>query len=143
MNPYDPQKTAEVWQRVRPQDPMVTGDLTRLLAQVRQQSAGYQTLSRQHGDPLLKTLASEKQAQAAALSGIRTLLGDRRPLNDLPLPKKEPLPTALRRCFGVEQDLRQQYELRSTDRQFGPIFSLLAQEQQRHCKWLLEILGRV
>ena len=59
-----------------------------------------------------------------------------------PVPQESP-DRCLRRCYGQEMRCLAQYEARSTDPEYGPVFSRLAAQEREHCRIILELLGRL
>lgn len=148
MENYDPEAAARVWQRVQGKMPQ-NEDLNSLPAMIAgewQDAATYLRLSRQFTGKeaaTLRKMFEEEQSHAACLKGIYTLLtGQRLVTQTLPL-GKETLSATLRRCYGREMQSLAQYEKWSDHREYGPVFSRLAQQERAHCAALLEILGNL
>ena len=77
----------------------------------------------------------------ACLKGIYTLTAGSAPkVATLPIPQ-ESVETTLRRCYGREMQCLAQYEQRATHPEYGKVFAKLAQQEQEHCRIILEILG--
>ena len=146
MNGYDPKMAARVWQRVQkaPDTAPDAAQLMSLIAQEWTDAATYLALSRRtQGRPsaLLHRLYEEEQAHMACLKGIYTLLTGSRPTTHSVQPTNEPIGLVLRRCYGREMQCLAQYEARSADPEYGPIFARLAAQEREHCRLVLEILG--
>jgi rubrerythrin len=146
MNGYDPKLAARVWQRVQkaPETAPDTAQLMSLIAQEWTDAATYLSLSRRtHGriSAQLHHLYEEEQAHIACLKGIYTLVTGTRPATRSVPPSNEPVELVLRRCYGREMQCLAQYEARSADPEYGPIFARLAAQEREHCRLVLEILG--
>lgn len=147
MNDYDPEKAARVWQRVQGKAPAPEPPgqgLPALMAEVWRDAAAYLYLSRRFPGKdgvLLRRLAEENQSQAACLRGIHAMVTGARPVNHTPPPTQEPAETLLRRCYGRELRRFHEYEARSADPDFGPVFTRLAAQTREHCTRVLELLG--
>lgn len=148
MEHYDPETAAQVWQRVQaraPQNEDLAG-LPGMIAGEWWDAATYLRLSRKfvgkEGE-ILRKMFQEEQSHAACLKGIYTLVtGERLVTHTLPA-TEEPLPATLRRCYGREMQCLAQYEKWSSHREYGPVFSRLAQQERAHCAAILEILGNL
>ncbi len=116
--------------------PLIAGEWT--------DAATYLALSRslpgRQGEAL-RRLFQEEQAHAACLKGIYTLMTGRRPLVRAPGPRQEPVEITLRRCYGREMQSLAAYEARTGDREYGPVFARLAEQERQHCRTVLEIIG--
>ena len=140
----DPQKAARVWQRVHPEQDSPEQGLLALIAQEWADASTYLQLSRKltgKAATLLRTLFEQEQAHMACLKGIYTLITGTHPkIAALPLPQEAP-EQILRRCYGREMQCLAQYEQRSNHPEYGKVFARLAQQEQEHCRILLEIIG--
>lgn len=148
MEIYDAEKAARVWQRVQGVPPS-TDDPAILSAMIYGEwidAATYLHLSRRYQGreaAVLRKLFEEEQAHAACLKGIYTLLTGQRAVTQTIPPPKEPTEAILRRCYGREMHCLAQYEQWSAHREYGPVFSRLAHQEQEHCRILLELLGKL
>ncbi len=144
METVDSQKAARVWQRVHPDNTAQEQGLLSLIAQEWADAATYLQLSRKFtGKPAtqLRALYEQEQTHIACLKGIYTLITGTHPkVASLPLPQETPEQT-LRRCYGREMQCLAQYEQRSSHPEYGKVFLKLAQQEQEHCRMVLEILG--
>ena len=148
MDAYDASKARRVWQRVQaaqlPTAPQMEADGLIISAQTAK--GVYLRLARQGlaGEAAaLKKLAEMKQSQIDCLNGMRLLsAGGKHSHPPLPIPKESFL-VALRRCHSIEVRTLREYELRTTQRDHGPIWSDLAGEQRNVCRILLELMGRL
>lgn len=148
MEPFDQEKAARVWQRVRqdPPPPSQEADLLALITEERTDAATYLQLSRRFQgkeSAALRKMFEQEQAHAACLKGIYTLLTGKTPVLKGTVPPPEATPTALRRCYGREMRCLAAYEKRSSDPQYGPVFARLAQQEREHCHALLELIGKL
>ena len=147
MQGYDPKKAARVWNRVRSTQPEHQSiDIDPMITAAGVNAAIYLRLSRQElssESAILKKLAEEKLAQASCLKGIRRLTAGRIAGIPLPQPAKEAPFQALRRCYHSEIHALRELELRTADRDFGPVYGELAQHQRHLCRILLELIGRL
>ena len=88
-------------------------------------------------------MANEDRAHAACLKGIFNLVtGEKNGFRTPPTPQEAP-EISLRRCYGQEMRCLAQYEERSADPEYGPVFSRLAAQEKEHCRIVLELLGRL
>ena len=103
MNTIDPQKAAQVWQRVRGTARLSDRELTTMISNAWTTGATYLKLSRQFQgkeSAMLRQLHSEQLAHVACLKGIYTLItGTRSTIKAAPLPYQDP-EAILRRCYG-------------------------------------------
>lgn len=148
MESYDPVKAAQVWQRVRggqPAEP-VRETLLPLIAEEMADATIYLALSRQltgRESEVLRRLFEEEQSHAACLKGIYTLTTGNRPVIRNTPPAREPPELTLRKCYGREMRCLAAYEERMSDREYGPVFTRLAEQEREHCRLVLEILGNL
>ena len=151
MNTYDPQKAARVWQRVQNQAKAEERELSNpegsirgLIMEERISAAIYLQLSRQvpsREASVLQRLFREKQTHGACLRGIYTLITGEKPEVKLPAVASEKTDLMLRRCYAREMRMLKEYEARSSDPEYGPIFTRLAEQEREHCRAVLEVIG--
>ena len=148
MEKYDAAKATRVWQRVQasqsPQ-PEVDG-LPALIAEELEDSATYAQLARQIGGKdgqILRKLAEAEHSHATCLKGIYNLMTGEPIAPKIPPLRQEPADRTLRRCYGREMRCLAQYEARSADPEYGPVFARLAAREREHCMAVLELLGRM
>lgn len=148
MDKFDEAKATRVWQRVQssqPSQPEAEG-LPALIAEELEDSATYLHLARHIGgkeSPILRKLAETEQSHAACLKGIYTLMTGEPIAPRIPPLRPEPAERTLRRCYGREMRCLAQYEARSGDPEYGPVFARLAAREREHCMTVLELLGRI
>ena len=148
METYDADKATRVWQRVQgaqqPQ-PEMEG-LPALLAEEQQDAAVYLHLAKRMGpreSQILRRLSEEEQSHGACLKGIYTLITGQQIAPQIPPMHQEPAERILRRCYGREMRCLAQYEARSADPEYGPVFAKLAAQEREHCMAVLELIGRL
>ncbi len=140
----DAMNQAAVWQRVQGQEPPPEAGLMGLIAQEMEDAAIYLQLSRRLSGKhavTLRQMYEEELSHAACLKGIYSLLTGSQPGAKGVPPLQEDIKITLRRCYGREMRCLAQYEARASHREYGPIFIRLAQQEQDHCRRILEILG--
>ena len=147
MTSYDPERVAQVWQRVRGETtPEPQESLQALIMEELSAAAAYLVLSRQNpgkDSALLRRLFQESHSHGVCLKGICALMEGKRPqVRGLP-PEKEPPERMLRRCYGREMRCLAAYEQRAGDREYGPVFTRLAEQKKEHCRLVLELIGQV
>lgn len=147
MDSYDSAKANRVWQRVQGARPQFDGTtLPDLITGEWQDAATYLQLSRRmppKESQVLRRLFEEEQAHAACLKGIYTLTTGHRPTQKAAPPQQEPVEQILRKCYGREMRCLAEYESRSSDPEYGPVFSRLAAQEREHCRIVLELIGRL
>ena len=145
MENFDAAKATRVWQRVQATQPEAEG-LPALIAGELEDAATYIQLAKRLGGKegqVLRKLAETEHSHAACLKGIYTLMTGE-PINPrIPPLRQEESARTLRRCYGREMRCLAQYEARSSDPEYGPVFSRLAAQEQEHCRIVLELLGRL
>ena len=146
MNTIDPQKAAQVWQRVRGNARLSDRELITLISNAWTTGATYLKLSRQmqgKENAALRHLYGEQLAHVACLKGIYTLITGTRPsVKAAPLPYQDP-EAILRRCYGRQMQALADYESKSEDPEYGPVFARLADRERDHCRTLLELIGNL
>ena len=151
MESIDLKKAAAVWQRVQGNTPQASPlpdihALADMIAEEHADATAYLSLSRKFqgkDSAFLRQMAQQEQSHAACLRGIYTLLTGRQPRIHTPPAPQESVDVLLRRCYGREMRCLAQYENRTADPQYGPVFSRLAQQEREHCRQVLELLGKI
>lgn len=151
MHTYDPQKAARVWQRVQDrtkaeerEQGKPEGSIQQMIMEERLTAAIYLQLSHQlpsREASVLQRLFREEQTHAACLRGIFTLITGAKPVGNAPAVAKEPPEITLRRCYAREMRSLKEYEARSADPDYGPVFAKLAEQEREHCRTVLELIG--
>ena len=148
MLSYDAEKAARVWERVHAGAETIPQgqDLPALIATEWTAAAIYLRLSRhfQGKDAAtLRRISEEEKAHGACLTGIYTLLTGAKAGIAAPAARHETIPAVLRRCYQQEIRSVAEYEKRSNDPEYGPVFAKLAAQEKEHCRIVLELLGKV
>ena len=146
MNTIDQQKAARVWQRVQGTAQPSDRELLTMISAEWTNAATYLQLSRQFqgkGSATLRKLYEQEQAHTACLKGIYTLITGTRPaVKATPLAGVDP-EALLRRCYGRAMQALADYEARMDDKEYGPVFARLADQEKDHCRILLELIGNL
>ena len=147
MNTYDPQKAAQVWQRVQaawPEPVQPEENLKELIMNEWTAAATYAQLARQlpqNEGATLQRLSREEHGHGACLRGIYALkTGEKCPVHT-PNPGKENPEVTLRRCYGLEMRSLKEYEAKSSDPEYGHVYARLADQEREHCMALLGVIG--
>lgn len=148
MEKIDQALQSKVWQRVQNRDmpdlPALGKDnLKPLLLTAQENQQVYQTVSRQlpgkEGEKIRK-LQMESRNCIACMKGICRIWGEPVKVPQLPV-EKEPVKRALMKCYHRENKLRTEWEHRTTDPEYGAIYTHLAQRAREHCVAVMEVLG--
>ena len=147
METLDPNVAERVWQRVHNRDTSqdLAAALLGMITAERNDGAVYLQLSRKYQgreSAMLRRLFEEEQSHTACLKGIYMLLTGQKPAIQALKPASESIETTLRKCYGREMRCLAQYEQWSTHREYGPVFSRMAEQEREHCRILLQLLGR-
>ena len=146
MNTIDPQKAARVWQRVQGAAQPSDRELLTMISTEWTNATTYLQLSRQlsgKDSAALRRLYEAEQAHTACLKGIYTLITGTRPaVKATPLTGADP-EALLRRCYGRQMQSLADYEARIEDKEYGPVFARLAEQEKDHCRTILEIIGNL
>lgn len=148
METLDEVKVRQVWSRVRGETPAGPDyrRLPALIASEEEAADTYLQLSRKLPGKerlMLQRMSQEEQAHAACLKGIYHLMtGERTSAAHAPI-QNTTMELTLRRCYGKEMRCLAEYESRAQDKEYGAVFYRLAQQEQEHCRMLLEILGNL
>ena len=147
METLDPNVAERVWQRVHNRDTSqdLAAALLGMITAERNDGTVYLQLSRKYQgreSAMLRRLFEEEQSHTACLKGIYMLLTGQKPAIQALKPASESIETTLRKCYGREMRCLAQYEQWSTHREYGPVFSRMAEQEREHCRILLQLLGR-
>lgn len=146
MNTIDPQKAARVWQRVQGTAQPSDRELLTMISEEWTNAATFLQLSRQfqgRDSAALRKLYEQEQAHTACLKGIYTLITGTRPtVKATPLTGSDP-EAVLRRCYGRAMQALAQYEAKTEDKEYGPVFARLADQEKDHCRTILELIGNL
>lgn len=148
MDNYDAAKATRVWQRVQGAKPAVpeADGIPALIAGELEDSATYLYLAKRMGQKesqILRRLAEEEQSHGSCLKGIYRLMTGEQSSPVIPPVRQQPAEQILRRCYGKEMRCLAQYEARSADPEYGPVFARLAAQEREHCMTVLELIGRL
>ena len=138
MEKYDSRMAHRVWDRVWAEPE--TESCGHLMMGEAQALADYTKLQRHF--PELKPLAEDIRQHMACLRGIRFLKDGLRPAPVTAKAKEEPLAATLRRCYALSIKAAGEYTALAEDPEYGCVYSQLADAKHRHCRILLELLGR-
>ena len=144
MDKIDPALEQRVWKRVRGESAPAPEGLQALVAAAQSEAAVYLMLSRQlqgREKALLRRLFEEEQTNAAMLRGIHRLITGQTLAVRTPSPEPEIPESALRKCYGRTLRAAESYESRVSDREYGCLFSAMAQREYQHLSVIAEILG--
>ena len=149
MEIYDPELAGRVWQRVRggePPEPSSQPSPQALALAELEQAMALLQLSRQlqgKEKSVVRRLYEEEMTHSHVLRGMhRMITGKNLPIRTAPPEPRSP-ETVLRKCYGNALRALREYEARSGDGEFGPVFWSLAQKEKTHCALLLELLGEL
>ena len=146
MDYYDSEKAQRVWQRVSGKDAPPLQSIQALASAELNEAAVHWMLSQQlqgKERALLRRIFEEDQAHTACLKGIHFFMEDQ-PLSVRPvLPSPEAPVLALRKSYARKLKALREYTERSGDPEYGHIFRQLAQEEENHCKAILQIVGQI
>ena len=145
MDTYDPALAARVWKRVTGETVEIHPDLQALIEESLADAAAYLHISRYFQNPygqILLQMHRQEQSHAACLKGIYRMRTGKRCTPRLPKPLREKPVLTLQRCYERELRRAGQYAAETTDPRFGQSFTRMAQQEQEHCRTLLELLGK-
>ncbi len=140
-----------VWDRVQatpkeqPVLPMQhTDTLQSLIVEEWQQAQCYDGLSRKlagRHKTVMQELYREKKAQIACLKGICTMCSGTAANIRAVQPVMGETSKMLRQCYSRQLRCLARYEAAANDGEYGPVYKGMADQNRRHCRILLEILG--
>lgn len=147
METVDPNQAARVWQRVRGNSPEAdVKTLEQLIMLEWEDAAIYLQLSRRctgKESAALYKLFQQEHAHCACLKGIYSMVTGEKPKLPMVQPAREPMEAALRTCYGREMQRLRTYEERCQDSNYGHVFSRIRDQEQEHCRVLLELIGNL
>ena len=144
---YDRNSEERVWRRVRGEETAPAQPdlgLPGLIAGEMQAGAGYQALAGRFSGreaELLRQMAREERSHEAALRGMHFLVTGEHPAVKIGPQTREPLETALRRCYAGEMRSIAAYESRSHDREYSHVFASMAAQEREHSRQVLALLS--
>jgi rubrerythrin len=146
MENYDADMEQRVWQRVLGTEQPQEKSLQALAVAELSEAAVHWLLSQQlqgKERAMLRKIFEEDQGHTACLKGIHYFIEDQ-PLSVRPVvPTPEAPVIALRKSYGRKLNALREYTARASDPEYGHIFQRLAQEEQQHCKTILQIVGQM
>ena len=147
METYDPALATRVWKRVTGDTPPQTTspDLQTLIEEELADAAAYLHLSRffnSHYSHVLRHMHQQEQSHAACLKGIYRMITGKRCTPRLPKPIREKPSVTLQRCYDREMRCATRYTASASDPRFGLTYARMAQQEQEHAKFLLELMGK-
>lgn len=126
-----------VWQRVLSPEPKELQTLQMLLRQLSLDLAYLSQRSKNQEDPVAAQLIREYAGQKHSLKGILLLTG-----GSIPGEATGAADHSLRRCFDHALRRLGEYQLRSSDPVYGPVFRQLAEQTGQHCFRITQLLGK-
>ncbi len=134
-----------VWQRVRGTEPSSTEEnLAALIAAEWEDAATYLQLSRKltgKESAILHKMCEQEQAHCSCLKGIYTITTGTTPTLPKPQPVHGHICEILRSCYGREMRALNAYDTRSQDPEYGHVFARLREQEQEHCRLILQLIG--
>lgn len=142
MENLDSQTIQQVWQRVqqKPQPPN-TPELLSVLAGLRQEAALYALLLKRTNRTGFQPLLKQANRHIASIKGMMILAGQNPQDTPAPPSKQEPVNALLRHAYTNTLGRLTEYEKRTSDAAFGPVFQVLATETRNSLRTLTEICG--
>lgn len=145
MDQINQVQAQRVWQRVRGTDqviPEVT--LSDLIAAEWEDATTYLQLSRKlsgRESTILYRMYQQEQAHCSCLKGIYTIATGKKPTLPKMTPIHGPIEQILRNSYGREMRALSAYDARSQDPEYGHVFIKLRDQEQEHCRLILELIG--
>lgn len=142
MDKLNDQTIQSVWQRVqqKPLPPEQPG-LPILLTGLRQEAVLYALLLKQTNHTGLKPLLKQVNSHIASVKGMCLLSGAEIQHFIPPQPRQENWETAMRRAYNNALGRLTEYEKRTSDASFGPVFCILAEETKAALRTITTLCG--
>ena len=142
MDKLSDQTIQSVWQRVqqKPQSPALP-ELPSLLTGLRQEAVLYTLLLKQTNHTGLKPLLKQVNSHIASVKGMCLLSGAEVQHFVPPQPRQENWETAMRRAYTNALGRLTEYEKRTSDASFGPVFCILAEETKAALRIITTLCG--
>lgn len=142
MDKLSDQTIQSVWQRVqqKPQQPPQS-ELPILLTGLRQEAILYTLLLKQTNHTGLKPLLKQVNNHIASVKGMCLLSGAEIQHFIPPQPRQENWETAMRRAYTNALGRLTEYEKRTSDASFGPVFCILAEETKITLRAIATLCG--
>lgn len=142
MDKPNDQTIQSVWQRVQQKPtPPETPELAILLTGLRQEAVLYTLLLSKTNHTGLKPLLKQVNSHIACVKGMCLLSGSEIQHFIPPQPRQENWETAMRRAYTNALGRLTEYEKRTSDANFGPVFLILAQETRSTLRTLTTLCG--
>lgn len=150
MEQLDRELQKRVWQRVQSREeaqaPQPAQDnLKALLLTAQENRVAYGQLRRQMGPKNRETLAKLQRQTGRSITciqGICRLRGETGKVPQLPA-VREPVRRGLEKCYHRERKLCMEWERRTGDPEYGPVFAQLAGQSREHCTTIMQMLGEM
>ena len=142
MDKLSDQTIHSVWQRVqqKPQPPEQL-ELPTLLTGLRQEAVLYTLLLNKTNHTGLKPLLKQVNSHIASVKGMCLLSGAEIQHFIPPQPRQENWETAMRRAYTNALGRLTEYEKRTSDASFGPVFRILADETKMTLRTITTLSG--
>ena len=142
MDKLSDQTIHSVWQRVqqKPQPPEQL-ELPTLLTGLRQEAVLYTLLLNKTNHTGLKPLLKQINSHIASVKGMCLLSGAEIQHFIPPQPRQENWETAMRRAYTNALGRLTEYEKRTSDASFGPVFRILADETKMTLRTITILSG--
>ena len=142
MDKLSDQTIQSVWQRVqqKPQPPEQL-ELPTLLTGLRQEAVLYTLLLNKTNHTGLKPLLKQVNSHIASVKGMCLLSGAEIQHFIPPQPRQENWETAMRRAYTNALGRLTEYEKRTSDASFGPVFRTLADETKMTLRTITILSG--
>ncbi len=145
MDQINQVQAQRVWQRVRGSEqasPEVT--LSALITAEWEDATTYLQLSKKlcgRESAILYKMFQQEQAHCSCLKGIYTIATGNKPALPKVTPVHGPIEQILRNSYGREMRAVNAYDARSQDPEYGHVFIKLRDQEQEHCRLILELIG--
>ncbi len=145
MDQINQVQAQRVWQRVRGSEQVSTqANLAALIDTEWEGATTYLQLSRKLSGKeamILHRMFEQEQAHCSCLKGIYTITTGNKPTLPRPTPVHGPIEQILRNCYGRQMRAMSAYDARSQDPEYGYVFAKLRDQEQEHCRLILELIG--
>ncbi len=145
MDQINQVQAQRVWQRVRGSETVAPErSLDALIAAEWEDAATYLQLSKHFSGrerQLLHKLHEQELAHCSCLKGICSITSGSKPQLPTPDPVHGPIDQILRSCYGRKMRAMSAYDARCQDPEYGCVFTKLRDQEQEHCRIILELIG--
>ena len=140
MENLNHQTIHDVWQRVQQKPtPADSPDLMPLIIGLQQEASILNALYKRTNRTAVQQLIKKVASHIACIKGMMNLSGQRPQDTPLPHAKNEPTSALLRRGYTNMLGRLTEYEKRTSDAAFGPVFHTLAAETRSALRTLTEL----